>query len=137
MATRRVERVSDLIKQQVSNIIRNDLKDPRVGFITVTSVDLSRDLRHAKVFISVMGSDEDRSKSLEGLERASGFIRSRLGNMIRIRHIPELLFRHDDSYEYAARIAVVMKQIDLETKKEDEITNSDSDQASVEDADHG
>ena len=137
MASRRVERVSDLIKQQVSNIIRNDLKDPRVGFVTVTSVDLSRDLRHAKVFISVMGSDEDRSKSMEGLERASGFIRSRLGNKIRIRHIPELLFRHDDSYEYAARIDVVMKQIELETIKADELTNSDSDQASVEDAGHG
>ena len=135
MATRRVERVSDLIKQQVSNIIRNDLKDPRVGFITVTSVDLSRDLRHAKVFISVMGSDEDRSKSMEGLGRATGFIRSRLGNKIRIRHIPELIFRHDDSYEYAARIAVVMKQIELETKTEAQINNSD--QASVEDAGHG
>ena len=135
MASRRVERVSDLIKQQVSNIIKNDLKDPRVGFVTVTSVDVSRDLRHAKVFISVMGSDEDRSKSMEGLGRATGFIRSRLGNKIRIRHIPELIFRHDDSYEYAARIAVVMKQIELETKTEAQINNSD--QASVEDAGHG
>ena len=135
MASRRVQRVADLIKQQISNIISNDLKDPRVGFVTVTSVDLSQDLRHAKVYISVMGSDEDRERSMEGLERASGFMRTRLGNRIRIRHIPELLFRHDDSYEYAARIAVVMKQIEPETIPEVHTTNAD--QASVEDAGHG
>ena len=135
MASRRVERVSDLIKQQVSNIISNDLKDPRVGFVTVTSVDLSRDLRHAKVYISVMGSDEDRERTMEALNRASGFMRTSLGNRIRIRHIPELLFRYDDSYEYAARIAVVMKQIEPETKPVAETTSSD--QISVEDAGHG
>lgn len=135
MASRRVERVSDLIKQQVSNIISNDLKDPRVGFVTVTSVDLSRDLRHAKVYISVMGSDEDRERTMEALNRASGFMRTSLGNKIRIRHIPELLFRYDDSYEYAARIAVVMKQIEPETKPVAETTSSD--QTSVEDAGHG
>ncbi len=135
MASRRVERVSDLIKQQVSNIISNDLKDPRVGFVTVTSVVLSRDLRHAKVYISVMGSDEDRERTMEALNRASGFMRTRLGNRIRIRHIPELLFRYDDSYEYAARIAVVMKQIEPETKPVAATTRSD--QTSVEDAGHG
>ena len=135
MASRRVERVSDLIKQEISNIIRNDLKDPRVGFITVTSVDLSQDLRHAKVFISVMGTEDERLKSMEGLERAAGFIRSSLGNKIRIRHIPELLFRHDESYEYAARIAEVMKQIEPEIKSEKQ--QADTDQPSVEDAGHG
>ena len=135
MASRRVERVSDLIKQQVSNIISNDLKDPRVGFVTVTSVDLSRDLRHAKVYISVMGSDEDRERTMEALNRASGFMRTSLGNRIRIRHIPELLFRYDDSYEYAARIAVVMKEIEPVTKQVAETTGSD--QISVEDAGHG
>lgn len=112
MSHRRSVRVADLLKQEVSDIIQHGIKDPRIGFVTVISVDLSQDLRHAKFYISVMGTDEERKNCLQGLESAKGFVRSQLGQRLRLRHIPELLFRHDESSVYAARIAEVMKQIE-------------------------
>lgn len=135
MPHRRSVRVADLLKQEVSDIIRNEIKDPRIGFVTVTSVDLSQDLRHAKIYISVLGSEDERSKSLQGLESAKGFIRSQLGRRIRIRHIPELMFRNDESFAYAAHIAEVMKKIEPELKSEKPLTSNGS--SSVEDDNRG
>ena len=120
MASRRVERLSDLIKQEASTIIRGEMRDPRVGFITVTSVDLSQDLRHAKIFVSIMGSEDEQTKTMAVLDKAVGFVRSRLGSKIRVRHVPELLFRLDTSYEYAARINEVMKDIEPEIPRTDD-----------------
>ncbi|MYA77034.1 MAG: 30S ribosome-binding factor RbfA, partial [Gemmatimonadetes bacterium] len=74
MAHRRTARVADLVKQEVSQIIQHEMKDPRIGFVTVTSVDVSVDLRHARVYFSVLGTQEDQKASLEGLERAKGYI---------------------------------------------------------------
>jgi|SaaInl7_100m_RNA_FD_contig_51_1092581_length_4271_multi_5_in_0_out_0_5 ribosome-binding factor A len=135
MASRRVERLSDLIKQETSGIIQNEMRDPRVGFITVTSVDLSQDLRHAKIFVSIMGTDKEREKTMNALDKACGFIRTRLGSKIRIRHVPEVIFRLDESYEYAARIAEVMKQIKPEIQPSAE--SEESDESSVEDTSNG
>ena len=112
MAHRRTAQVADLVKQEVSQIIQHEMKDPRIGFVTVTSVEVSIDLRHARVYFSVLGSEADQEASLEGLERAKGYIRTQLGRRITLRHIPELLFRYDESFDYAQRISNVMRSIE-------------------------
>lgn len=112
MAHRRTARVADLVKQEVSQIIQHEMKDPRIGFVTVTSVEVSIDLRHARVYFSVLGSEADRKASLEGLERAKGYVRTQLGRRIKLRHVPELLFRYDESFDYAQRISNVMRSIE-------------------------
>lgn len=114
MSQRRSARVADLIMQEISSIIQNEVKDPGIGFITITSVDISLDLRHAKIYFSRLGSEDEVEKSLSSLQRATGFIRSSLGKKIRLRHIPELLFRYDESFEYAQRISNVINHIDTE-----------------------
>ena len=133
MEHRRPVRVADLIKQEISDIIRKEMRDPRIGFMTITGVDISMDLRHAKVFYSVLGSEDDQLRCQRSLDHAAGFLRSQLGRRIRIRHIPELLFRFDESFERAQRIAEVMKQIepvilvrDEGTAHEDSPTTEDS-----------
>lgn len=112
MTHRRPVRLADQIRQEISDIIRSEMKDPRIGFLTITVVDLSIDLRHAKIFFSVLGSEAEKRRSLDSMQKAAGFIRSQLGRRLRIRHIPELLFRYDDSFDHAQRIAEVMKQIE-------------------------
>ncbi len=112
MAHRRNARVADLVKQEVSQIIQHEMKDPRIGFVTVTSVEVSIDLRHARIYFSVLGSEADQKASLEGLERAKGYIRTQLGRRITLRHVPELLFRYDESFDYAQRISDVMRSIE-------------------------
>ena len=108
-----------MVKQEVSQIIQHEMKDPRIGFVTVTSVEVSIDLRHARIYFSVLGSKADLEASLEGLERARGYIRTQLGRRIKLRHIPELLFRYDESFDYAQRISNVMKGIEHTEKNPD------------------
>jgi ribosome-binding factor A len=112
MASRRSSRVAGQIKEEISDIIRNEMKDPRISFLTITSVDLSSDLRYARVYFSVLGERGEQSRNLKSLEQAAGFIRSQLGRRIRIRHIPELHFFYDDSFDHAQRIAEVMKKLE-------------------------
>jgi len=100
---RRVNRAASLIRDEISAIVR-ELKDPRIKFVTVTGIDLSPDLRYAKVYVSVLGSQSERKETLAGLNSANGFIRSQLWARLRIRYIPELTFRYDDSVERGARI---------------------------------
>lgn len=134
MANRRSIRVGDLLRQELSDIIRNEIKDPGIDpFVTVTAVQVSDDIRYARVFISILGSDDDQPKCIEALERAAGFIRGQLGRRIRLRYIPELSFRYDHSYVHAARIAEVMKTIAPIIRK----TDTSDDTSSAEDADHG
>ncbi|MBM3262051.1 MAG: 30S ribosome-binding factor RbfA [candidate division Zixibacteria bacterium] len=118
MPHRRPVRVADQIKEEISDILRTEMKDPRLGFLTITAVDISTDLRHAKVFFSVLGTDKEKEQCRTTLEKAAGFVRSQLGRRVRMRHIPELLFRYDDSYAYAQRIAEVMKKIEPESDGE-------------------
>jgi len=91
------------------------IKDPRIGFVTVTDVELADDLRNAKVFVSVIG--DDRAATLKGLESASAFIRTELGHRLRLRFIPELLFRYDDSAERGAHIMELLNKVDDKDKK--------------------
>lgn len=103
--TRRTERINDLLREEISDLVRLDVKDPRVGgLVSVTEVDISPDLRHAKVFVSVLGSDEQRRNTLEALRAAAHFLQRELRKRITIRRIPELVFLADESLARGARI---------------------------------
>jgi ribosome-binding factor A len=107
----RVLRVADRIRDEVSEILAREIKDPRMGFITVTRVELSRDLRHAKVMYSTIGSPEERKKTRAALESAKGYIRRRIGRSIPLRFCPEILFCYDMSIEEGLKIEQILKEI--------------------------
>jgi len=106
---KRAERVSDQMKQEIADILMRKIKDPRIGFVTVTEVEVADDLRNAKVFVSVYGAEKETT--LKGLESASPYIRSELGRRMRMKFIPELLFRYDDSVERGAHINELLHEI--------------------------
>jgi ribosome-binding factor A len=110
MTGRRPERISEQIKEEVSLIIAGELNDPRLGFVTVTDARISPDLRHAKVFVSILGTQEEVNKSLEALRHASGFIRHELGVALRIKRVPELHFAFDDTLRAASRIEEILTE---------------------------
>ncbi|PWW06441.1 ribosome-binding factor A [Paenibacillus cellulosilyticus] len=111
MAKIRVGRVGEQIKKELSQIIQSELKDPRIGFITVTGVEVTNDLSQAKVFLSVLGSEEQKEESLKAIAKGTGFIRSELGKRMRLRHTPDLVFKFDASIEYGSRIESLLEQI--------------------------
>ncbi|NLM51808.1 MAG: 30S ribosome-binding factor RbfA [Firmicutes bacterium] len=112
MSQQRAQRVSQELKKEISDILRHEIKDPRVtGLISVTDVDVSKDLSHAKIFVSVYGSEEEQQAALAALKKATGFIRSLVGSRIRLRHVPELTFQLDHSIAYGAHINQVLRQI--------------------------
>jgi len=111
MARVRVGRVGEQIKKEMSQILQSELKDPRIGFLTVTGVDVSNDLSQAKVYLSIMGTDQQKEDSLKALAKATGFIRSELGKRIRLRKTPELLFAIDTSIEYGSRIEELLHKL--------------------------
>ncbi|MEW6458593.1 MAG: 30S ribosome-binding factor RbfA [Bacillota bacterium] len=106
----RPERLAEVIKKEISDLLRQ-MKDPRLGFVTVTAVEVSSDLRYAKVFVSVLGSNEDQDASLKVLRGAQGFIRTELGKRIRLRYTPEVSFVHDPSIEEGTRIIQIIRDI--------------------------
>ena len=108
MTGRRPERISEQIKEEVSLIISGELSDPKLGFVTVTDAKLSPDLGHARIFVSILGTEEEITQSLETLNHASGFIRHQLGAALRIRRVPELHFTFDDTVRTAARIEEIL-----------------------------
>jgi ribosome-binding factor A len=118
MARVRVGRVGEQIKKELSQIIQTEVKDPRVGFLTVTGVDVTNDLSQAKVYLSVLGSDEDKANSLQAVAKATGFIRSELGKRVRLRKVPELLFKIDESVDYGSRIESLLHQLNEGDSKE-------------------
>ncbi|MFC2059093.1 30S ribosome-binding factor RbfA [Chloroflexota bacterium] len=110
--TRRRERVNELIRKEVSDLLRREVKDPRLkGFITITEVSVSPDLRHAKVFVSVMGTEEECQQALGGLAAASGFMRRQLGGRLSLRYTPELVFERDQSIEHGSHLLELMKEV--------------------------
>ena len=108
----RSDRVAEAIREEIAMFLAEGVKDPRVtGLVTVTGVDMTRDLRHAKVFVSVMGTETDRSATLEGLSSVAGFLRSRLARSLSLRVAPEVHFVPDESIARAARIETLLSQI--------------------------
>ncbi|AET60419.1 30S ribosome-binding factor RbfA [Paenibacillus sp. NRS-1782] len=116
MAKIRTGRVGEQIKKELSQLIQTELKDPRIGFITVTGVDLTNDLSQAKIYLSVLGDEEQKTSSLKALDKANGYLRSELGKRIRLRHIPELIFKIDESIAYGSRIEKLLSDIDKDEK---------------------
>jgi len=107
----RYEKVAESLKKEISYIIRDELRDPRLGFITITRVELTPDLRYAKVFFSVLGKEEDYKKTKEALDSALGFIRRLVAQRINLRFVPEIAFREDRSSEYSIKIQEILDQI--------------------------
>ena len=114
MATnRRVSRVAELIKREVSQMLIHDIKDDRVGagLVSVTDVVVSGDLQHAKIFVSVYGSEEAKIETMAGLKSATGFVRTELGQRVRLRRTPEVIFQEDSSIERGTKVLSLLNQL--------------------------
>ncbi|HEU5466775.1 MAG TPA: 30S ribosome-binding factor RbfA [Gemmatimonadales bacterium] len=107
----RPERVAELVRQTVGAFLTGDVRDPRIGFVTVTGVEVTADLSHANVQVSVMGTEEEKTRSLEGLASAARFLRAQLSKELTLRTSPELHFRLDRGLEHAQRINQVLKDL--------------------------
>ncbi len=103
-SSRRPEQVGETLRQVVADALTRGIRDPRVGFVTVTRVEVTNDLSHAKVFVSVPGEDADRERAIEGLRSAAGYLRSRVARVLTTRSVPELHFELDRGLQHAARI---------------------------------
>ncbi|WP_071459484.1 30S ribosome-binding factor RbfA [Bacillus massilinigeriensis] len=116
----RVNRVGEQMKKELGDIIGRKIKDPRIGFVTVTDVEVTGDLQQAKVFISVLGDATQKENTLKALAKAKGFIRSEIGRRIRLRKTPEITFEFDQSIDYGHRIDTLLHQVQLEHKDSDD-----------------
>src|SRR5947209_6984073 len=114
MSARRQARVAEEIQRRASQFIREELKDPRLGFLTITGVDINSDLTHATVFVSVLGDETEQRQTMEALRRAKGLIKRDIGDWLRIRTVPEIVFKHDTSIERGTRILQLMKGLENE-----------------------
>ncbi|NES25057.1 MAG: 30S ribosome-binding factor RbfA [Symploca sp. SIO3E6] len=122
MATnRRISRVSSLIKQEVSQMLFSDIKDDRVGagMVSVTNVEVSGDLQHAKIYVSIYGTDEARTETMAGLESATGYVRRELGKRIRLRRTPEVKFIEDRGLEHGDRMMELLNQLSQERQSKE------------------
>jgi ribosome-binding factor A len=115
----RMRRVDEAMRAVLSDAIATDLKDPRIGFVTVTGVKTSPDLRHARVYVSVLGSEPERSASIDGLRSAHGFLQRRLADELTLKHTPALTFEYDHSVDRGMRISHLLDQLDPEEESSD------------------
>lgn len=115
----RPERVANAIRRELCNIIHQDLKDPRIGFTTITKVEVSPDLRNAKIYYSVLGNGKKRKSTEIALENAKGFIKRLIGNRLKLRFMPEISFKIDKSFEYTERIDKILDKISKEKSEKE------------------
>ena len=133
---RRADRVGEAIREEIATFLATSAKDPRiVGVVTVTGVELTNDLRHAKVFVSVMGTESEKEATFEGLNSTASHLRSRVGRSLQLRVAPEIQFRQDDSVARAARIESLLAGIKAETPSDDVTGSTASPAGSGEDSD--
>jgi ribosome-binding factor A len=120
--SRRVSRVAELIKREVSQMILFDIKDDRVGagMVSVTNVDVAGDLQHTKIFVSIYGSDEVRLQTMEGLKSVTGYVRSELGKRVRLRRTPTVMFVEDTSFDRATSVLSLINQLSLKRAESEE-----------------
>lgn len=105
-------RLSEEIKREISKMILDEIKDPRIkGMVSIIDINVTKDLRYAKVYISIYGNDEEKKETIEGLKSASGYIRHEIGKRIKMRYTPEIVFELDRSIEYGAHISEVLKEL--------------------------
>jgi ribosome-binding factor A len=114
MAKDRMRRVNEAVREVLSVAIGTELKDPRIGFVTVTSVSTSPDLRHAHVYVSVLGDERQRAESLAGLASSRGYLQRRVATDLRLKHTPQLAFEYDDSTDRGMRISELLRELDSE-----------------------
>ena len=112
MQHKRADKVAETIHETVSSILARGLNDPRIGFVTLTAVEVTDDLHHARIFFTVIGDDSAKKNSEAGLNSAKGFIRKELGRVLTMRYIPELHFKYDHSQDYGSRIDTILREID-------------------------
>jgi ribosome-binding factor A len=136
--TRRVSRVAELIKREVSQMILFDIKDDRVGagMVSVTAVDVAGDLQHTKVFVSIYGSDEVRAETMEGLKAVTGYVRSQIGKRVGLRRTPTVIFVEDTSFDRATSVLSLINQLSLKRADSENLeveldSDSDSDSKSA------
>ncbi len=110
MSGRRTERLGEEVREAVARIIADGLNDPRIGFVTVTRASLTADLRTARIYVGVLGNEEQRKKTLAGLTQAAGFIRRELGRRVHVRHTPELSFVYDSGLDATDRVAQILEE---------------------------
>jgi ribosome-binding factor A len=120
MGKQRPERVQEALRQEISKIVQREIKDPRIGFITITKVDLTKDLRYAKVYFSVLGERKDNELALKGLNSAKGYIKNLISDRIKLRFVPEVVFKIDDTIEYTKQIYGLLDRIKKEKEGHDE-----------------
>ncbi len=107
----RPERLAEAIKKEISELLREELKDPRIGFVTITAVEVSKDLRYANIFASVLGEPQEQKAAIAALQKAQGFIRGELGKRIRLRYTPEITFKLDRSISQGSRLIALMEEV--------------------------
>lgn len=111
MPSTRQRKVQELLVHQVSEILRREMKDPRIGFVTITDAEVTPDLRHARVFYSVLGDAEQRENTAQALNRAAGFVRSEFARRAQMRYVPDIRFVFDPSADRGARISQLLEQV--------------------------
>lgn len=116
----RAARVADEMREILAQLIRDEVKDPRVGFVSIVKVEVSGDLRHAKIFVSVLGDEQQKKGSLKGLTSAAGFLRSEVARALQLRYTPELHFVLDESIERGQKIAQLLVEVQREQKEKDQ-----------------
>jgi ribosome-binding factor A len=121
----RLHRLTELVHRKASEVVLYELKDPRLGFVTVTRVDLSRDLRHAVVYFSVVGSEGDRSKTLHALEHARGYVQSQIAAALHTRVTPTVRFEYDESVEGAVRVSRILSELRNDEKDREPATDEE------------
>lgn len=128
MTTHRALRVADLVREILAGVVRDELRDPRIGFVTITDVRVSTDLKHARVFVSELGSETERSESVKALNRASSFLRRALGRRTDLRYVPELVFVEDLAAERGQRVESLLREIhDDDTSRDPSAPDSEDD----------
>ncbi|MBT3921557.1 MAG: 30S ribosome-binding factor RbfA [Nitrospina sp.] len=115
MRFKRSQRIQELILEEISKLVQSGLKDPRIGFTTVTKVEVTDNLKHAKIFISVMGSEKEKTETLDGLNSAKGYIRNTMGKNLYLRYLPELEFRRDDNADHVEKISRILNELHSES----------------------
>ncbi|MBU0686583.1 MAG: 30S ribosome-binding factor RbfA [Candidatus Margulisbacteria bacterium] len=115
-----MDRIIELIKQEVSSILKRKVNDPRIGFVSITDVSITPDLKYAQIYVSIMGDETAKLKSLAGLNSAKSFIRGELGHVLEFRVVPDISFVRDDSIERGSRILNLLSKIKYEGKKHDQ-----------------
>lgn len=122
----RQEKLGELFAAELSDLLRTRVKDPRVGFASITHVEVSGDYRHAKIYVSVMGSEEERDNTMKALKHASGFLRHELASRITLRYMPEIVFKLDTSIEQGSRILELIRESEKATASSGDVVSEEN-----------